>query len=456
MMKSTFKKIHGIFLLIILLTSGCAATIPLASPDLDIQAKKQAPSTDSCLIYIYRTSQYVGSGVLRSIVLDNDYIGELAPGCYFLVETLPGEHSISKPFAFLDPLIQINISCQPGQIYFVRLEAGFGWKFIMVDEATGRRELESNKLVKTISLTGKPKSVTLDERAEAKPRLTGETLLKKAFTAEEEGNYPEAIANLRLAMMIDTKNLQAYSQTGNILLKICDTDGAARVAKAGLELDPQDQSLLNIFDRARGKDTGVPDSSGSHNPDACRAQALNRGGVVLAREKKFSDALKKFEEATQLAPGLIPKAHYNAALTLEQLGRPREALAHYVAARKDFLLPEEELEALMQLVSLTQRARIEVPENIDRRYRIGIVRAHQKRYKEAIQEFEAAIAEAPWIVDAYLNLGLVYEFEKEYSQALRALRIYSRLAPKAQNIGTVKTKIVELEDRLGLLSKPVK
>jgi len=92
-----------------------------------------------------------------------------------------------------------------------------------------------------------------------------------------------------------------------------------------------------------------------------------------------------------------------------------------------------------------------VPESADQRYRLGIIRVTQKRYKEAIQEFEAAIAEAPWIAEPYYNLGHVCDFNKEYLKALRAYRIYTKLAPNAPNIGTAKTKIVELEDRLGLL-----
>ena len=187
---------------------------------------------------------------------------------------------------------------------------------------------------------------------------------------------------------------------------------------------------------------------GPPNPAACRAQELNREGVAFARVGKNVAALKKFEEALQKSPGPLPKAHYNTALILEQLDRPREALRHYIKAQESFLLPEDEIGALTRLVALTRQARISVPDTADRRYRVGIIRAQQKRYKEAIQEFEAAIVEAPWMVAAYYNLGRVYDFNKEYSKALRVLHIYIKLAPNASNVGPVKSKIVELEERL--------
>ena len=187
------------------------------------------------------------------------------------------------------------------------------------------------------------------------------------------------------------------------------------------------------------------------HPNACNAQRLNREGIALIREQQRTSALAKFEEAARSTPNLIPKADYNAGLILEQSGRQKDALTHYLAAMKSFLLISDEEEASAKVIAIAQRSNAPVPESADKRYRVGILRAQQKRYKEAIQEFEAALSEAPWLVDAYYNLGLVYDFSGEYQNALRSLKTYLRLAPTAPNIGPVKTKIVELEDRLGLL-----
>ena len=59
-------------------------------------------------------------------------------------------------------------------------------------------------------------------------------------------------------------------------------------------------------------------------------------------------------------------------------------------------------------------------------------------------------------MNAYKNLGLVYDFTGAFHEALHNLTIYAQLAPAGPEIGHVKTKIVELRDRLGLLEKPAK
>jgi tetratricopeptide (TPR) repeat protein len=369
-------------------------------------------------------------------------------------------------------------------------------------------------------------------------------LLGEARKAQREGNYTVALAALRRAIQGDPKSPATYGGASDLLLHLCDPDGAISVVEEGLKLSPNHPELQHWLGLAHGQKGDVnraresrgglgylgvglymeanevairevlPDTPAvkadlrpgdrilqvggasvqdvqqvialtrraepgsrlafrlrrgeqvsdstvtvgsvfDHRPPpypaACRAQALNREGVALAREQKFAAALAKLEEAVRIAPGLIPKAHYNAALIHEQTGRPREALTHYVVAHQAFLLPQGQTETLSRMVALVQRAGITVPETADRRYRVGILRAQQKRYKEAIEEFEAALAEAPWLVDAYHNLGLVYDFTGAYQDALRTFRTYVQLAPTAPNIGTVKTKIVELEDRLGLL-----
>lgn len=215
-------------------------------------------------------------------------------------------------------------------------------------------------------------------------------------------------------------------------------------------------SSLNLRIRRGGQDSDVFLTIGSRldlsssevSPIACQAQELNKQGIGLAGEGRLSDALLKFQEAIRIAPAPTAKLYYNDALILEQVGRFKEALDYYISAQKLFLLPDEEMETLSRMLVLVNRHEILPPEVADEHYRMGIVRAKQKRYSESVQEFEAALAIAPWIVDAYYNLGLVYEFIEDYSNSLRVLSIYVRLAPTAQNTGSAKTKIIELKDRL--------
>jgi tetratricopeptide (TPR) repeat protein len=63
----------------------------------------------------------------------------------------------------------------------------------------------------------------------------------------------------------------------------------------------------------------------------------------------------------------------------------------------------------------------------------------------ASAEFHAAINAAPWLAAAYLNLALVEQQQKDYDMAVRNYRLYTMAAPNAEDLETVKKKIIELE-----------
>jgi len=263
--------------------------------------------------------------------------------------------------------------------------------------------------------------------------------LAAAEAAQAKGDYAAALAAVRQARRADPAGAAPAAAAVTLLYRLCDPEGAKRLGEAAGKAHPADAALQ----AARAGAGGTP------VPAACAAQQRNREAVALAREGKRADALAAFQAARQTAPGLVPKASYNAALLLEQTGKPQEALAAYLEARRGFLDPAEEQETLSRLTALAQRASLAVPAAADRRYRLGIVRAQQKRYPEAAAEFEAALAEAPWLADAYYNLGLVYDFIGRSADALQALQSYLSLAPQSPHASAVKTKVVELEDKLG-------
>lgn len=270
--------------------------------------------------------------------------------------------------------------------------------------------------------------------------------LDQAAAAQAQGDLAAAVAALRLARQADPAGPAPAAAAVALLHRLCDPEAARRLGEEARKQHPADAGL-----QAAVAGTGL-----TPDPKACEAQALNRAAVASAREGRRPEALAKLTEARRLAPGLVPKASYNAALLLEQRGQPAEAATAYLEARRGFLEAAEAQEALTRLTALAQRAKLPVPEPADRRYRLGVVRAQQKRYPEAAAEFEAALAEAPWLVDAYYNLGLVYDFTGRAAEALEALRAYLALAPQSPHAGAVKTKVVELEDRLGVGPLPMK
>ncbi len=311
----------------------------------------------------------------------------------------------------------------------------------VVAEASQRavEAIAASPQVRKYAMTGAPPSPAITAiRAQAQ--------VAAAETAEAKGDYAAAQAALRQALAAAPTAPAPVAAAVRLLHRLCDPEGAKELGAPVAKAHPDDPAL-----QAALAGTGL-----TPDPKLCQAQALNREGVALARAQRLPEALAKFRAAREEAPGLVPKASYNAALLVEQAGQPAAAVQAYQEAARGFLAPADRQEAVSRLVALAQRAKLPVSDAADHHYRLGIVRVEQKRYPEAVTEFEAALAAAPWLTDAYYNLGLVYDFTGATANALQALRTYVRLAPQAPNVGAVKTKIVELEDKLGLTGSPGK
>ena len=263
--------------------------------------------------------------------------------------------------------------------------------------------------------------------------------VQAARAAMATQDYRAALAAVRSALVADPTAPAPVAVAVDLLTILCDPEGAKTLAVAARTAHSTDARLPTA-----GAGAGI-----TPDPFACQAQQLNREALALARSGQRAEALTKLAGARVLAPGLVPKASYNAAILLEQSGKPQEAVAAYLEAHRGFLSPADQREALTRLVACAQRANLPVPDAADRRYRLGIVRAQQKRYPEAVIEFEGALQDAPWLADAYYNLGLVAGFTEAHAKALQALRTYLTLAPQSPHASAVKTKIVELEDKLG-------
>lgn len=340
--------------------------------------------------------------------------------------TLAGPFRVTIKVSVLDPSgKELVAQYQQSQHFYHTMDTGWGAAMRVI------RPMLANMRAQMLADLGGGsglKAAMATKRAVA----TAQDSLNKAQTSD----YAGAWAALRQALAQDQRSPAPALAAATLLARLCDAEGARAMQAEAMR-------------RGAGGPAQVP-----AEPDqrACQAQALNKDGVALARQGAAAEAMAKFDQALKTAPAPLPKANYNAALVMEQQGQAQAAVRQYLAAYQAFLLPAEQTEALNRLLALSQHAKLGVPETADQRYRLGVVRAKQKRYAEAVGEFEAALQEAPWLVDAYYNLGLVYDFVGRSADALRVLRIYVQLAPNSANLGPVKTKIVELEDKLGLIT----
>lgn len=137
----------------VLLVSGCAATIELASTHEDAAAKSFVPPPGEANIYITRKDQFAGSAVLFQVVVDGRVEGGIAPGTYHVVAVKPGPHSVTVTTA--ENQSTQKVEALAGENYFFEVKPKMGWmaaraEVVQLSESDGRAAISENLLAQDI------------------------------------------------------------------------------------------------------------------------------------------------------------------------------------------------------------------------------------------------------------------------------------------------------------------
>ena len=140
-----FKRILILALLSLSLV-GCAS-VQMADPAQDAQAKQFTAKPDVAGIYIYR-NESMGAALKMDIDLDGKPLGQSAAKTYFYAEVTPGNHKITSK---TENTVDLSIDAVAGKLYYVWQEVKMGvWsarsKLQLVDEATGQAGVNECKL----------------------------------------------------------------------------------------------------------------------------------------------------------------------------------------------------------------------------------------------------------------------------------------------------------------------
>lgn len=124
------------------LVSGCAS-VPMASPEADKQAKSYATSPTKANLYIYR-NESMGGAIKMTVSVNGRVLGQSGPKTYFLVQVDPGKHEVSS---LTENTSTLTVDAQPGKNYFIWQEVKMGAfsarsQLQLVDEATGRKGVD--------------------------------------------------------------------------------------------------------------------------------------------------------------------------------------------------------------------------------------------------------------------------------------------------------------------------
>lgn len=141
------KSIFVVLLSITALLTGCAS-VPMASIELDTQAKTFATKADKANIYVYR-NESIGAAVKMDIAMDGKTIGQTAAKTYIALQVPPGNHTLLSK---AENDFMLELSTDPGKNYFVWQEVKMGLlyartKLQLVDETTGRNGVSECKLI---------------------------------------------------------------------------------------------------------------------------------------------------------------------------------------------------------------------------------------------------------------------------------------------------------------------
>jgi len=164
------------------LLSGCmsfsgepAVPVPMASSQMDAEAKSFTPAPGKANIYVIRKSRFAGSSLSHRIILDGKRVGELRNSSYLMIAVNSGDYVVGmKPFYYgaskithltydenvsskhstkID-VVPANISVESGENYFISYDHktgwnSFTWTFRQISDVSGRKFILKHKRCST-------------------------------------------------------------------------------------------------------------------------------------------------------------------------------------------------------------------------------------------------------------------------------------------------------------------
>ena len=129
--------------------AGCAS-VPMASPQADAQAKTFAVKKDKASIYVYRNETF-GAAIAMPVSLDNKLVGRTAAHTYFLLEVEPGTHEITS---LTENTASVKLNAEAGKAYYVWQEVKMGMfqprsDLKQVEEAAGQKGVNECKRIES-------------------------------------------------------------------------------------------------------------------------------------------------------------------------------------------------------------------------------------------------------------------------------------------------------------------
>lgn len=190
-------------------------------------------------------------------------------------------------------------------------------------------------------------------------------------------------------------------------------------------------------------------------PDAMESQNLL--GVLLARQRRYEEALAVFAAAIERQPE-YGGTYNNMGNTLSELGRHEEAIAYLNKAIE--IQPADaqahcnlgnayrQLGRLEEAAASVERALKITPGDYEAYNTLGVIQRDSGRYDEAVGCFQRAVEINRDHAPAWHNLGLALDHQNRHEQALQSLERALALRPDPETLvglGNALQKLGRLE-----------
>ena len=223
--------------------------------------------------------------------------------------------------------------------------------------------------------------------------------------------FREAAESLEKAAAIDPTNHQAYFNLAIVQVELRSFSAAREALERAIVANP--------------------DAAGYHE----------KLGTVLMELEDWKAAQSAFTKALELDPSLF-KAHFKLGRCSEELEDPQNALYQYTDAIKtgprflpsysalgrlyaDLKYPVQDEQVLSEAMKVAMPG---TEEEANVHHLLGTVYQQQRKYDEAIAEFQAALAIVPGMSDALFSLGWTYALQRNDEEAKRYLDKYVVMA----------------------------
>lgn len=259
------------------------------------------------------------------------------------------------------------------------------------------------------------------------------------------GRWDPAIAALEQALILQPASRRTVIALGEILGKAGRWPAAASVYGERLAADPEDRDLRMRYIQALrdgGKaNDALEEVKGLLAKDSKNAAAFNALGLVYYRMDKLALAESAFRRAIELEPKAKETAAVWNNLGLVALARGRDQEA-FAAFEKATGLDAGYREAHLNQANVYldcgdyKRAEKEIRRAIeidaddpDAHVALGVALRGQKRFDDARQAYERALAQRPNHPPALYALGILYmDFQPDKAKARESLTLYHSLA----------------------------